>query len=202
MPKRSQEYRDARRQHILDAAKRCFVRNGFHETSMQDLFAEADLSAGAVYGYFASKDDVILAIAEENIHDVVSLIRTFAADPHQDGIGATLAAVVDLIRTKNREDALGALALFVWTEVLRNPALNDRFTTALTELRAEMAAVVAEHQGQGTLPADVSADGIAGVLLALVPGVILQMTLLGDASLADFGAAARALWPKDRPGAG
>jgi AcrR family transcriptional regulator len=72
MPRRSQEYRDARRQHILDAAKRCFVRNGFHETSMQDLFAEADLSAGAVYGYFASKDDVILAIAEENIHDVVS----------------------------------------------------------------------------------------------------------------------------------
>jgi AcrR family transcriptional regulator len=196
MPKRSQEYRDARRQHILDAAKRCFVRDGFRETSMQDLFTEADLSAGAVYSYFDSKDDLVLAIAEENIRDVVALIRTFAADPHQDGIGATLAAVVELIRTRNREDALGALALFVWTEVLRNPALHERFTTALTDLRAEMAAAVAGHQRSGSLPADVGADGIAGVLLALVPGVILQMTLLGDASLTEFGAAARALWPK------
>jgi AcrR family transcriptional regulator len=202
MPKRSQEYRDARRQHILDAAKRCFVRDGFRETSMQDLFTEADLSAGAVYSYFDSKDDLVLAIAEENIRDVVALIRTFAADPHQDGIGATLAAVVELIRTRNREDALGALALFVWTEVLRNPELHERFTTALTDLRAEMAAAVEGHQRQGTLPSDVGADGIAGVLLALVPGVILQMTLLGDASLADFAAAARTLWPKQRPGAG
>jgi Bacterial regulatory proteins, tetR family len=43
VPKVSEEYRDARRSQILDAAKRCFLRDGFHETSMQDLFTEVGL---------------------------------------------------------------------------------------------------------------------------------------------------------------
>ena len=195
MPKRSQQYRDARREQILSAAKRCFVRNGFHETSMQDLFAEAGLSAGAVYRYFASKDEVILAIAEENLRDVLSLIRTFATDPDREGIGSTLASVLEMIRRKNAEDELGPVAVLVWAEALRNPALHQHFRESLTQLRRDLAKVVKEQQRAGTLPSGVAADGIASLLLAIVPGFILQLTLLGDASPARVGAAARALWP-------
>ena len=43
MPKVSQQHRDARREQIMAAARRCFLRDGFHATSMQDLFAEAGL---------------------------------------------------------------------------------------------------------------------------------------------------------------
>src|SRR6516165_12628 len=75
VPKVSQQYRDARRDQILDAARRCFLRDGFHATSMQDLFAEASLSSGAFYRYFASKDDVIIAIAEDNMGGVLETIR-------------------------------------------------------------------------------------------------------------------------------
>src|SRR5581483_11495215 len=78
MPKVSQQYRDARRDQILNAARRCFLRDGFHATSMQDLFKESGLSSGAFYRYFASKDDVIIAIAEDNTRDVMALIRTAA----------------------------------------------------------------------------------------------------------------------------
>jgi TetR/AcrR family transcriptional regulator, transcriptional repressor of aconitase len=195
MPKRSQEYRDARREQILSAAKRCFVRNGFHETSMQDLFAEAGLSAGAVYRYFASKDEVILAIAEENLRDVLALIHTLATDPDRKGIGSTLASVLEMIRRKNAEDDLGPVAVLVWAEALRNPALHQRFQKSLTQLRRDLAKVVKEQQRAGTLPSGVGADGIASLLLAVVPGFILQLTLLGDASPARVGAAARALWP-------
>src|SRR5262245_5936285 len=195
MPKRSQQYRDARRDQILTQAKRCFVRDGFHETSMQDLFAEVGLSAGAVYGYFDSKNEVILAIAEENMHDVVTMIHKLADDPQGDGIGATLAAIIDLIRSRNAEEALGSVALLVWAEVLRNPALRDRFTTSLTDLRTELTSVVQDAQRNQTLPKGIAPEGLAALLLAIVPGVILQMTLLGDAAVTDVGTAARALWP-------
>ena len=75
MPKVSHEYRAERRAHILAAARRCFVRDGFHGTSMQDLVDEAGVSSGAVYRYFPSKDAVIETIAAENLDQVVNVIR-------------------------------------------------------------------------------------------------------------------------------
>lgn len=196
MPKRSQEYRDARRDQILAAAKRCFVRNGFHETSMQDLFAEADLSAGAVYRYFASKDDVIVAIAEANLRDVLELIHTFAADPRREGLGATIAAILELVRARHADDHFGALTLLAWSEVLRNPRLHERFAQSLSQLRTDLAGVVRQRQRAKALPGDVDAEGIAAVVLAVVPGLIVQMTILGDQAMTGVGEAARALWPE------
>ena len=57
MPRVSDEHLAARRQQILDAARACFLRNGFHATSMQDVIGEAGLSVGAVYRYFKSKNE-------------------------------------------------------------------------------------------------------------------------------------------------
>jgi TetR/AcrR family transcriptional regulator, repressor for uid operon len=45
-----------RRTRILDAAETCFVRSGFHRTTMQDVAAEAGMSAGNLYRYFPSKE--------------------------------------------------------------------------------------------------------------------------------------------------
>src|SRR5215470_19874014 len=41
-----------RRDEILAAAQRCFVRAGFHGASMQDICAEAGMSPGNLYRYF------------------------------------------------------------------------------------------------------------------------------------------------------
>ena len=65
MARVSQEHLDARRRQILDGAARCFARNGFHATSMQDVLKEVDLSAGAVYRYFSGKEELIGAIVAE-----------------------------------------------------------------------------------------------------------------------------------------
>src|SRR5690606_3122603 len=50
----------------MDAAIVCFRRRGFHQASMQEICAEAGISAGALYRYFGSKADIIGAIAEES----------------------------------------------------------------------------------------------------------------------------------------
>lgn len=66
MPKLNPATQAARRSHILDAAEVCFARTGFHRTSMQDICKEAGVSAGAVYVYFASKEELIAGIAERD----------------------------------------------------------------------------------------------------------------------------------------
>ncbi len=61
MPKISEQQRQARRDQILAAVWRCFLRKGVHGTSMEDLIRESGLSAGAVYLYYKSKHELILA---------------------------------------------------------------------------------------------------------------------------------------------
>ena len=197
MPKVSQQHRDARRGQILAAARRCFLRDGFHATSMQDLFAEAGLSSGAVYSYFASKDDVIVAIAEENMRGVTEMIRTIATQQPVRPIGAVLADVMDMLHAKDTKDGLGKLTVIVWSEALRNPSLAARFTALISQLRANLAEVI--QQSRGSLPGDVTADVLATTLLSLVPGYLLQLALLGPAAVDGVPDAVRALWPGPRP---
>src|ERR671921_2087458 len=51
---------------ILDAAERCFVRSGFHRTTMQDVAAEAGMSPGNLYRYFPSKDAIVAGLSERD----------------------------------------------------------------------------------------------------------------------------------------
>jgi AcrR family transcriptional regulator len=194
MPKVSQQHRDARREQILAAARRCFLRDGFHATSMQDLFAEAGLSSGAVYSYFASKDDVIAAIAEENIRGVTEMIQDIAAQRPARPVGAVLADVMEMVHAKDAQDGLGKLTVIVWSEAARNPALAARFTALIMQVRASLAEVIG--QSRGSLPADVSADVLAATLLSVVPGYLLQLALLGPAAVDGVPDAVRALWPE------
>jgi TetR/AcrR family transcriptional regulator, transcriptional repressor of aconitase len=196
MPKVTHEYRDARRDQILSAARRCFLRDGFHATSMQDLFAEAGLSSGAVYRYFASKEDVITAIAEENMRDVVAMIHDVATSQPDRPIGAVFADIFNIVQAKDAQDGLAGLALLAWSEALRNPMLAERFADLFAQMRADLTEVVREHQRAGNLPPQVPAESLATLLISIVPGYILQLATLGPAAVEEVPAAVEALWPQ------
>src|SRR5262245_43516104 len=66
MPKLKPAIQRARRDHILDAAERCFARTGFHRTTIQDICRQAAVSPGALYVYFDSKEALIAGIAERD----------------------------------------------------------------------------------------------------------------------------------------
>jgi AcrR family transcriptional regulator len=55
------------RERILDAAERCFIKHGFHAASMAHIAQTADMSAGLIYRYFASKAAIVMAIIERHL---------------------------------------------------------------------------------------------------------------------------------------
>jgi AcrR family transcriptional regulator len=195
MPKVTPQYRDARRDQILSAARRCFLRDGFHATSMQDLFAEAGLSSGAVYGYFASKEDMIIAIAEENVREVVAMIHDVASSEPGRPIGTVLADIVTVVQAKDAEEGLAGLAVLAWSEALRNPALARRFADRFAQIRTELTEIARQHQRSGNLPREVPAEALAAVFFSVVPGLILQLATLGSEAVDGVPAAVEALWP-------
>jgi TetR/AcrR family transcriptional regulator, transcriptional repressor of aconitase len=195
MPKVTRQYQDARRDQILSAARRCFLRDGFHATSMHDLFAEAGLSSGAVYRYFASKDEVITAIAEENMRDVVALIHDVASSEPDTPVGTVLADIFNLLQAKDAQEGVAGLALLAWSEALRNPALADRFASLLGQIRAELTEIVRKHQAGGNLPQQVTAESLAIVFMSIAAGYIFQLATLGSAAVNEVPVAVEALWP-------
>ena len=64
MPKVSPEYLAARRAQIIDTARDLFSAKGLSDTSMSDIVAASGMSVGAIYRYFASKDELVAAVAE------------------------------------------------------------------------------------------------------------------------------------------
>jgi AcrR family transcriptional regulator len=195
MPKVTQQHMDARREQILDAARRCFLRDGFHSTSMQDLFAEAGLSAGAVYRHFTSKDEMILAIAEENMRDVLDITLAIATNRQGQSVGAILAELLDVIRAKSVEEDVAGLAVLVWGEAMRNRSLASKLDHLMGRIRENLVTLVRDHQESGGLPANATAEGIASTMLSILPGYILQVALLDQAVVAEVPDAVRALWP-------
>lgn len=198
MPKVSQKYRDARREQILAAGRQCFLRKGFQATSMHDLFAESGLSAGSVYRYFTSKDELILAIAEDNMRDVVQLVHELTVDQPETSLGDALAEVLEVIEGRNAESGLGGLAVQTWGEALRNPDVARRFRELLAQLRTDLAAIVTRHQAAGRLPDTVDPAAIATLVIAIVSGHILQTALAPPADGASVSDAVRAMWPVGR----
>ena len=82
MPKLKPDIQRARREHIVDAAERCFARAGFHRTTMQDICKEAEVSPGALYVYFANKEDLIAGICERDRAEFAERFAQLAGSPN------------------------------------------------------------------------------------------------------------------------
>src|SRR3546814_15297507 len=63
------------RERIIKAARKLFDAKGFHTTTTAEPAAEAAVSIGQIYRLFENKDDVVLALVEENTQSRVAQIR-------------------------------------------------------------------------------------------------------------------------------
>ncbi|HEX4034910.1 MAG TPA: TetR/AcrR family transcriptional regulator [Solirubrobacteraceae bacterium] len=70
---------DRRRREIADAAARVFAERGYHATSVAALLQETGLSAGALYHYVASRDDLLVAICDELLDPLLQRAEEIAA---------------------------------------------------------------------------------------------------------------------------
>ncbi|XPV76755.1 MAG: TetR/AcrR family transcriptional regulator [Desulfovibrio sp.] len=64
-----------RKEQILQAAYSCFVKKGFHKSSMADICKKAKLSPGTVYHYFGSKDEIILHFAQLELDSAMEFVE-------------------------------------------------------------------------------------------------------------------------------
>jgi AcrR family transcriptional regulator len=179
VPRVSEAHLAARRQQILDAARICFLRNGFHQTSMQDVIREAGLSVGAVYRYFPSKNDLIQTLAGQVIDQVATMFDQLGSEDPPLPIATTVGRAVDFATANSGPDGLLRLAIQVWSEAITDPVLAEFVRGVYQRLRDRLIALAERLRMAGGLPADADPVAVASVLLALIPGYALQRILTG-----------------------
>jgi len=173
MPKLTARTAAARRQQILDAATACFSERGLHATTMQDICQRAGLSPGAVYCWFTGKEAIIDAVADERHtreRDMLQAAAT-AGDPRA-AFSSFFDAYLDWLADP-AEQRRRRVSIQMWADAL----VNDRLRASVragTDQQAIARDFITAAQAAGDLPADIPADGLTRVLLAIIQGFILQ----------------------------
>ena len=177
MPKVSHEHQELRRNQIIEAAKRCMFRKGFHQTSMQDIVAESGLSPGAIYLYFKSKEEIIRTIADRRHEREKKVIA------HAFGTGDTTAALNRLVEgffsalADEDERMERSIGVQLGGEALCNPVVRDIVRHGIEESKNALTEVLTAYQKEGKLSPDLSCEAVARAMLAQFQGFVLQVAL-------------------------
>lgn len=168
------------RRRILEAAVRCFARSGFHGGSMQEICSEAQMSAGALYRYFPSKDTIIEAIAtEERTRNAEFTSRLDVERDVLDTLCDTgFAHMRDMIARGQ-----SALCAEVCAEAQRNPRIRSIFAANHAEVHGAIRKALAKAQALGEVSAEIDLDVAATMLMAIGDGLIVRMPFEAESGL-------------------
>lgn len=178
MPKVSEAHRESRQEQILDAAVACFLRRGIRATTMAEIISESGLSAGAIYSYFGSKQELAVAAVRREAAG-----RSAELDAAAQERAIPPSRILSTL-SSSLEQRMAGLVLVVqlWGEAASDPEFREVSTSAFAELGVMFVSHLArwrQEQWQDEAPeAFAWAERMLPVLLGLAQGLILQQTLV------------------------
>ena len=160
------EAREINRRAILDAALDLFITHGYGEVSIRNIAARVEYSPGAIYGYFASKDEIFFALAEEGLRDLGA--RELADAPSSDPVEDVRASAWRLYEFSKEQPQYFAL-VFLDRHVPRVSREYERFAF-ISDMRSRALARVERCIAQGLFPETTYAEVALRLLWAPVVG--------------------------------
>lgn len=165
-----------RRQRIVDAAWRRLATNGYHETTVDEVCNEAGVSKGAFYGYFQTKQDLFLALLEEEtdalngVASELARMEISGAERVRRFVQAMLEVGDDPGRVQLRAD--------LWSELAGDPVVRARFAETVERRRSVLRQWITRSIDAGDLGIDQRrANALASILIAMADGLMLHRAL-------------------------
>lgn len=153
---RRQRERAERERRFLDQAQAMIQRDGLLSLQMSRIAEECDYAIGTLYQHFASKEDLLVALATRNCISRVDLFERAARwpGPTRDRMLAIVLADLKVIRAQPEHFRL---AQFVWTDVIWGAASTEsrrRSLEASAPLGELVGSIVDDAIAAGDLPAN------------------------------------------------
>ncbi len=191
MPKVSESYLEAKRQQLLDAAITCFARNGFSETTIEDICREAGVSHGALYRHFKSKEDIIEA---SYWRDRETMTTRFAAAKKKGDTRRIMEELFELyIHRRDQSDPQTQMKLKfrvqLYAEAARNPSIRETQVKSWEDFLESFGGIVRGAQERGEITPVLDSEMVTRVLMALVIGFNVQKTIDPSMDVAGYAKA-------------
>jgi AcrR family transcriptional regulator len=160
------------RRNVLEAARDQFSKLGYEAASVDAICAQAEISKGAFYHHFPSKQAVFLALLEEwlaGLENGFRLLRESSKDA-----GQALLGMIDILPSVLRE-AEGRLPMYIefWMQANRDPKLREATIAPYHRFRTYIADMVRDGIRAGTFR-EMDAESAALALVSLAIGLLLQ----------------------------
>jgi AcrR family transcriptional regulator len=166
----------AKREQIMDGAKRIFMRLGFDAASMNDITREAGVSKGTIYVYFRNKEELFAAMVEQERAIFLATIRSVLATG--DDIEKSLYDFgVSFLTHMTEEKVINAMRTVLGVRE-RMPDLCRRFFKGPENLRTVMRDFLTRQVEIGVLKID-DIELAAGQYIDLVSGGYFKLRLFG-----------------------
>jgi AcrR family transcriptional regulator len=162
VPKVTQEHLDARRQEILDGARRAFAEHGYEGATVAKLEEATGLSRGAIFHYFENKNDLFVELAME-------MNTRFGDILLESGIAAAFRALT----AENPE----WLAVLIETEsrMRHDEDFVRRLEAKSADARPRIQEWFEQQQADGKLRSDVSWLELGRFTTSLLNGLALRV---------------------------
>ena len=162
---------DKKRAEVLKAAAKCFRKNGFHQTSMQQICTETGLGPGAVYRYFTGKEAIIEAMVEEERRQARAILLQMR---DAKSLPQALYATTRVFAERYRAGGDAGLMTEVYAEGMR----SKRIGAVLRKIEAEwvmgLTNILRVAQARGQLDASLDAAQTALFLTGMWDGMIIR----------------------------
>jgi AcrR family transcriptional regulator len=165
---------------------------------MADIVDEAKLSAGAVYRYFNSKEEIISAVVDMTLFTADELFDELLANGATPSPEQTVSFMVDAVMQRAVDHPvlgvdISRVALHAWSEALRDPDIAGRIEQTLRHLRQHYADVARRWRDGGYIDPGTDPEHVGAVLLGIVHAFALQRLLIPGTNPTEYLAGVRAL---------
>lgn len=158
----------AQRQAILQAARICFARAGFHKTSTEAICAEAGTSSGKLFHYFPNKKAIILAVVDEQSRQTADYVASLMQRPD---LPSALFELLDVVLHHARDGQERRLILEIAAEASRDAEIGALSVEADRRLKNDIEALLVAAIARGQLDTVVPAAHAAQFLMIVIDGI-------------------------------
>lgn len=170
---------EAKRSYLIEQATRCLSEKGSAHVSLRDIAKTSGVSLGILHYYFASKEDLLLAVISSYKETFIQELEKILAHGPQDGWMERLLDVLRRALTDNR--AMHRLWCDLQVQALYVPAFREPVREIRSRLQELIVRMLAQFFPDDTHALTMSRDEAASLIYAQIEGLFLQAMLEEEA---------------------